>query len=79
MENETLILGRVSSARRVAVRWTAVAVAIVLLAGLAACRKEEQARELHMDKGTYQGPADTAIGEQTADELRQRAMRQRAW
>ncbi len=53
--------------------------AIILLTGLTACRKEEQGRELHMEKGTYQGPADTAISEQTADELRQRTMRQRAW
>jgi hypothetical protein len=78
MENQALNMGRASLARRLAVRWTAVG-AMVLLAGLTACRKEEQGRELHMEKGTYQGQADTAIGEQTADELRQRTMRQRAW
>jgi hypothetical protein len=51
----------------------------VLLTALSACRKEEQGRELHMDKGVYQGQADTSIGEETVDSLRQRAMQQRAW
>jgi hypothetical protein len=78
MENETVIMGRVFTTRNSATRWTVVG-AIVLLTALGACRKEEQGRELHMDKGVYQGQADTSIGEETVDDLRQRAMQQRAW
>jgi hypothetical protein len=48
--------------------------AVVLVAGaLAGCREEEQGRRLSFDKGTYTGPADTALSKAQMDELTNRA------
>lgn len=41
------------------------------------CREEEQDRPLTYDKGTYQGPADAALSEESRDALRQRATQQK--
>ena len=78
MENQTVTAGHVDTTQRPAVRWTVLLAVGVIVAGLGACRKEEQGRELHMEKGIYQGQADTPIGEETANSLRQRTMLQRA-
>lgn len=50
----------------------------VLLAGLflASCDQAEQGRELHMEKGEYIGPMDSALSDETLNALRQRALRQ---
>lgn len=44
----------------------------VLMLGLAACDEDEQGRMLFYEKGTYLGPADTEISEETREILRAR-------
>lgn len=47
----------------------------LLLAGLAisGCRKEEQNRPLHFEKGTYLGQQDQNLTDEQLRDLRQRA------
>jgi len=78
MEDQTLTVGHVDTTRRFAVRGVGLLALGLLLAALGACRKEEQGRELHFQKGTYKGQADTPIGEEVANNLRRRTMGQRA-
>ena len=48
-------------------------VGALVLAGLVtACDEAEQNRPLHYEKGTYQGPPDTALTEEQRNELRAR-------
>ncbi len=46
------------------------------IAGLGACRKEEQGRIRNFEPGVYQGQDDTPLDSAVVDELRQRARRQ---
>ena len=52
-------------------------VAIVLAAGLAGCREEEQDRPLHLDKGVYSGKADTGLTEDQRRALERRGQLQK--
>ncbi|NIA69511.1 hypothetical protein HBA54_12995 [Pelagibius litoralis] len=45
----------------------------VLVLGLAACDQDEQGRILRYEKGTYLGPTDTQLSQETRDALRARA------
>lgn len=51
----------------------------VVLASLAlpGCREEEQDRILLFEKGTYLGPADQALNQAQADDLRRRTLGQK--
>ena len=49
-----------------------LALGAVLLVGLAACDEAEQGRILRYEKGTYLGPQDTKLPEETRDALRAR-------
>ncbi len=40
--------------------------------GLAACDEDEQGRILRYEKGTYLGPTDTELSEETLEALRAR-------
>ena len=51
---------------------TPLAVGLVLVLGLAACDQDEQGRILRYEKGTYLGPTDTELSEETRDALRAR-------
>ncbi len=50
--------------------------AMAAIAGLGACRKEEQGRIRNFEPGVYQGQDDTPLDSAVVDELRQRARRQ---
>jgi len=78
MEDQALTAGHVDTTRRSAVRGAGLLAVGLLLAALGACREEEQGRELHFQKGTYKGQADTPLGEEAANNLRRRASHQRA-
>ena len=52
---------------------TATAAILLVAAALAGCREEEQGRALIPDKGTYAGPADTALTKAQTDQLTDRA------
>ena len=43
---------------------------------LSACDEDEQGRVLRYEKGTYLGPQDQELDQETLDALRQRARRQ---
>lgn len=59
------------SERRV---WRLLALPTLLLGlGLAACDEAEQDRILLYEKGTYLGPSDPPLSEETENELRSRA------
>jgi len=45
---------------------------LVAAAGLSACREDEMGRPLSLEKGTYQGPKDQALSQDTLKALRQR-------
>ena len=44
----------------------------VLMLGLTACDEDEQGRILRYEKGTYLGPTDTELSEETLETLRAR-------
>ena len=50
--------------------------AMAAIAGLGACRKEEQGRIRNFEPGVYKGQDDTPLDSAVVDELRQRARRQ---
>ena len=50
--------------------------AMAAIAGLGACRKEEQGRIRSFEPGVYQGQEDTPLDSAVVDDLRQRARRQ---
>lgn len=54
-------------------QWTMVGAALAGALILGACREEEQGRVVRFEKGTYAGPTDTPLGEETLRELQQRA------
>lgn len=45
---------------------------MLLVAGLAACREQEQARPLAYEKGVYGGQQDEPLTEEAQERLRQR-------
>ena len=49
-----------------------LAAGAALVLGLAACDEDEQGRILRYEKGTYLGPTDTEISEETREALRAR-------
>lgn len=54
---------------------------VVVLSGLAvlaACREQEENRPIKLEKGVYQGRADTPLSEDTIKALRQRGLEQGA-
>ena len=60
-------------------RTSSVVVACSLIAAgflLGACREEEQDRVLLYEKGTYLGPPDTQLTEETREALRARVSKQ---
>jgi len=57
--------------------WPSLALPVLLLGlGLAACDEAEQNRVLLYEKGTYLGPKDPPLSQQTEDDLRGRAILQ---
>jgi len=51
---------------------TKALLAAALFASLAGCRELEENRPIKLDKGNYDGPADTELTEEQRRELRQR-------
>lgn len=54
-----------------------LAMAIAVATGLAACRESEVGRPLTYDKGTYKGPPDTPLDDETRRALDARMAGQR--
>ena len=60
-----------------ALKTSLTAAALVFAAvSLSACEEDEQDRILRYDKGTYLGPEDQPLEEETLDELRSRTRNQ---
>jgi hypothetical protein len=53
-----------------------VSAVILLAAGLAACREDEQGRPLSYEKGVYAGQSDEPLSEEARRQLDQRALQQ---
>ncbi|MTI42363.1 hypothetical protein JM93_01751 [Roseibium hamelinense] len=49
---------------------------IAALSALSACRESEENRPIKLDKGNYEGPADTELTEEQLRELRARGAKQ---
>jgi hypothetical protein len=61
--------------RALKISLTAAALACAAFS-LSACEEDEQDRILRYDKGTYLGPEDQPLEQETLDELRNRARNQ---
>jgi hypothetical protein len=54
-----------------------LAIALLLVLAVQACRRDEQSRPLLYHKGSYQGQTEPPLSEQTVEQLRSRAENQK--